>query len=162
MKYILLSVLASIFSFSNIVAQTYDQDGDHDHHAHHKNELGIANSPVYFVNEEEFAYGLHIHLVRNIGDSKFGLGFGYERIFDDHKHSTYGIVATYRPIERLSINASPGLTFEADESNALFAFHFESSYEYVLSDFHIGPVFELAYDPEDIHVSLGLHVGYGF
>jgi len=26
----------------------------------------------------------------------------------------------------------------------------------------IGPSSEFAYDPEDIHLSLGLHIGYGF
>lgn len=40
--------------------------------------------------------------------------------------------------------------------------HFEISYEFEFANFHIGPAMELAYDPEDFHLSLGLHLGYGF
>ena len=131
-------------------------------HDHHKNEFGVANSPVYFVNEKEFAYGLHLHYVRTISDSKFGIGLGYERIFDEHKHNTIGIVGSYRIVEGLSINASPGITFEGGGSEANFALHLETAYEWEVSDFHIGPSFEFAYDPEDYHISLGIHIGYGF
>ncbi len=101
-------------------------------------------------------------MYNNIGESKFGLGLGYERIFDEHKHNTAGIVGTYRPINRLSFNVSPGLTFEDGEPGGRFALHLESSYEYEIGNFHIGPAAEVAYDPEDYHFSLGLHVGYGF
>lgn len=63
------------------------------------------------------------------------------------------------------INLSPGITFEDEEgesSETNFALHFETSYEFEVKNFHIGPVFEVAYDPEDYHISLGLHVGFGF
>jgi hypothetical protein len=153
-----LALFTTIFS-SNLIAQTTEHSGIHDHH---KNEFGIANAPVYFIKEKVFAYGLHIHYLRNIPKSKFGIGLGYERIFDAHKHNTLGLVATYRPMDRLSINLSPGLTFEEEISNANFALHIETAYEFEINDFHIGPVFEFAYDPEDIHISLGLHIGIGF
>ena len=148
--------------FSTLVGfNSFSQEDDHDcNHEHHKNEIGVANSPVYFIKEKEISYGLHIHYVRNI--SKFGLGLGYERIFDEHKHSTYGIVLMYRPIERLSFNFSPGVSFEAESTSGIFAFHIESAYEFEINDFHIGPAFEFAYDAEDMHISLGLHIGYGF
>ncbi len=136
---------------------------DHENHDHHRNEIGIANSPVYFVKEKEFTYGLHIHYIYNIPNSQFGIGLGYERIFDEHKHQTYGIVGSYRPIDEWSINLSPGITFEGSETEeAAFAVHLETSYEFEINNFHIGPVLEFAYDPEDYHISLGLHVGYGF
>ncbi len=131
-------------------------------HEHHKNEIGIANAPVYFVKEQVFAYGLHLHFVRNIPKSKFGFGLGYERIFDQHKHNTFGLVGTYRPIENLNFNVSPGLTFEDGSSTGRFALHLETSYEWEIKNVHIGPAFEFAYDPEDYHISLGLHIGYGF
>lgn len=133
-----------------------------DNHEHHKNEIGIANSPVYFTKEKVFAYGLHFHYVRNITKTTFGLGIGYERIFDEHKHNTFGLVGTYRPIEGLSFNVSPGLTFEDENKTARFALHLETAYEWEIKNFHIGPVFEFASDPEDFHISLGLHLGYGF
>ncbi len=148
--------MPTLFSF-NIFAQTTEHSLDH-----HKNEIGVANSPVYFLKENLFAYGLHIHYVRNIAKSKFGLGLGYEKIFDEHNHKTFGIVATFRPIEKLSFNISPGFTIEDNNPKANFALHFETSYEYEIKNFHIGPAFEFAYDPEDFHISLGLHIGYGF
>jgi len=131
-------------------------------HEHHKNEIGFSLSPVYFLEEKEFATGLHVHYVRNIQKSKFGMGVGYERIFDQHKHNTFGIEAIYRPIEKLSFSFSPGLTVEDNNSTANFALHFETCYEFEIKELHIGPAFEFAYDIEDYHISLGIHIGYGF
>lgn len=143
-------------------AQATDQHDDHEHHLHHKNEIGVANSPVYFIKENVFAYGLHIHYTRTLSDSKFGLGVGYERIFDEHKHNTIGLVASYRLNEKISLNVSPGLTFEDGNSGSSFALHLEASYEFEINNFHLGPNLEFAYDPEDFHISLGLHLGFGF
>lgn len=157
-----LPFLASIFSLNIYAQATEHSDKELDNHEHHKNEIGMANSPVYFLKEKVFAYGLHIHYVHNIPKSKFGLGLGYERIFDIHKHNTFGFVASYRPIEKLNFIASPGLTFEDNNSQVNFALHLETSYEFEIRNFHIGPVFEIAYDPEDFHLSLGFHLGYGF
>ena len=161
-----LNLKLTVLIFSAMAyAPLYSQHADHEGHSahdHHKNEIGVANAPVYFVKEKEVAYGLHLHYVRNISHTKFGIGLGYERIFDEHKHNTYGLVFTYRPINRLTFNLSPGITSEDQEPDLNFALHFETSYEFEFHNFHIGPVFELAYDPEDIHISLGLHIGYGF
>ncbi len=143
------------------------QSEDHDHHLghqhqHYKNEVGVANMAVYFLKEKEVSYGLHLHWVHQLKESKFGVGLGYERIFDDHEHQTFGIVGAYRPFEGLTFAVSPGLTYEKEEKEGRFAFHAEAVYEFELGDFHVGPLFEVAYDPEDIHISLGLHIGYGF
>ena len=152
----------SLFFTLLVVAQDDEHADDHIHHDHHKNEIGVANALVYFANEEVTAYGLHIHYIRSIKETKFGFGLGYERIFDDHKHTTWGVVGSYRPIEGLTFVVSPGLMTEVGEAEVRFTFHFETSYEFEIGNFHIGPVAEIAYDPEDIHVSLGLHVGFGF
>ena len=138
-------------------------DPDHVHHDHHRNEIGIANSPVYFVKEKELAYGLHVHYLYYFKESRFGIGLGYERIFDQHKHNTFGIVGSYRLSDGWSVNVSPGITYEDEESSEKnFALHLESTYEFEFNNFHIGPVLEFAYDPEDYHISLGLHIGFGF
>jgi hypothetical protein len=161
MKSSTLLLFASLISL-HVFSQTDSHEG-HEHHKHHKNEIGIANSPVYFVKEKEISYGLHLHYVRNLSETKFGIGVGYERIFDDHEHTTFGIVGSYRPIDRWSINCAPGITYEHNEISELaFALHLETAYEWEIHNFHIGPVLELAYDPEDYHVSFGLHVGVGF
>lgn len=136
---------------------------DHEGHHHHHNEFGIANALVYFVKEEAFSYGLHLHYIRTIGETKFGLGVGFERIFDEHGHNTFGVVGSYRPIDPLTFIISPGLTIEdASSGEASFALHLESAYEFEFKNIHLGPVIEIAYDPEDIHISIGIHLGYGF
>lgn len=156
-------LITLLLTLSTLLAKAQADEHDEHHHHHHTNELGIANAPVYFVNEKELAYGLHLHYIRMKPHSPFGIGLGYERIFDDHGHNTFGIVGSYRPADRLVINLSPGITFEDGESDhSAFALHFETSYEWEINNFHIGPVLEVAYDPEDIHISLGLHIGIGF
>ncbi len=151
-----------VLLFGLITTSIYSQETEHEHD-HHKYELGVANSLVYFDGENKFAYGFHMHLVRNIIHSKFGYGIAYERIFDEHKHNTIGTVGIYNPIEPLHISITPGVSFEDSEPSDLkFAFHAEASYDFDLGDFHIGPLLEFAIDPEDYHISLGLHIGYGF
>ena len=163
MKIITFTILfMMILSSSLLLSQETDHIDKHIHHEHHNNEIGVAIAPVYFVKEKEFSYGLHMHYVHTIRNSKFGIGLGYEKIFDEHEHNTFGIVAVYRPINELSFNISPGLTFEKNKKNANFALHIETSYEFEVHNFHIGPVLEFAYDPEDIHISLGIHIGFGF
>ena len=134
----------------------------HEHH-HGKHEIGLANSLVYFVKEKEVAYGLHFHYMQQIGHSKFGWGLAYERVFDEHKHNTFGVVGSFRPIEPLSFSLSPGLSFEdAHPDEWHFSFHAETTYEFAINDFHIGPLLEFAVDPEDYHISFGVHFAYSF
>jgi len=129
---------------------------------HHKNEFGMANSPVYFLQSKEIAYGIHFHYTRHLGESKFGVGLAYERIFDEHKHNTFGAVLAFSPIEKWTLSASPGFTYEGLTKEIMPALHLETTYEFELGHFHIGPLFEFALDTEDQHLSLGLHLGYGF
>ena len=154
--------LLTLASFNLFAQSEVHYHNESDHPDHSKNEIGIANSPVYFVKEKIWAYGLHVHYVRSLSDTKFGVGLGYERIFDQHKHNTFGLIGSYRPIEPLSFSISPGITFEDEDPKANFAFHFETSYEFEVRNLHVGPVLEFAFDPEDVHISLGLHIGFGF
>ncbi len=123
----------------------------------------MAYSFVCFAKEKENAYGLHMHLVKNSNHSALGFGIAYERIFDEHKHNTIGLVGSYYLFESLHINLTPGVTFKDNEPlNMKFAFHAGTSYNSSVGNFHLGPMLELAFDPEDYHISIGLHMGYGF
>ena len=165
---IVFAILFLAFT-GHLSAQQHTADATHQHdpadheHDHHRNEVGIALAPVYFTNEEQFSFSLHLHYLRNLGESGFGLGLGYERIFDEHGHNTISLVGSYRPGEKLTFILSPGILFEDENPGDLvFAIHTEVSYEFAPGNLHIGPLFEVAVDPEDVHLSMGLHIGIGF
>lgn len=140
----------------------HEHEHEHENEHHHGHEIGASFGPVYFVNEAELSVSTHLHYVYNFQHTKFGVGLGYERIFDEHKHNFVGAELNYRPIHRLSLNLSPGIAFEGGQNNEKdFALHFETVYEFEFGAFHIGPVAEFAWHPEDIHVSIGVHIGLG-
>ena len=132
-----------------------------DHHEHvHKFEIGIANGLVYFLNEQEFSYGLHIHIVRVLGESHFAIGAGYERIFDEHGHNTVSGVISYLPVEGLALTVAPGIAF-TNTGSLEFSTHLEMTYEFEIKNFHVGPLVEWAIEPDEMHFTIGLHVGFG-
>ena len=67
----LLTLVVTVLSLNLPAQKIENSEKDLDNHEHHKNEIGIANSSVYFLKEKVFAYGLHIHYVRNIPNSSF-------------------------------------------------------------------------------------------
>jgi len=158
----LLVFLLSMISGNTLAQSTRDTTMNSDDHEHGKNEIAIAISAPYFVNEQKVSYSLHVHYIYNIPKTKFGIGAAYEAILLDPKHNTFGLVASYRPIEELSIILSPGVTFESNDSTPFFSMHTEVSYGFEVGKLHIGPALEFAYDPNDYHISLGLHLGFGF
>lgn len=155
-------VFATLLLFISVGLYAHEDNRKKTEHDHHQNEIGLANSIVYFIKDKSFANGLHFHFQRSIPNSKFGIGIGYERIFDIHQHNSIGLIGAYRPIENLSFNFSPGMTYEGYDKTVHFAFHVETTYEWEFKNFHLGPTIEFAYDLEDYHISLGIHIGYGF
>jgi len=142
--------------------ESKDSNVDADNHGHSKNEIAIAISAPYFINEEKLSLSLHLHYIYSIPNTKFGIGVSYEAIVLDPKHNTFGLVTTYSLLEHLSLALSPGVSFENGDSKAFFSLHGEISYGFEIGKLHIGPVLEYSYDPNDTHISLGLHVGFGF
>ncbi|MEN8157134.1 MAG: hypothetical protein ABFS10_09290 [Bacteroidota bacterium] len=159
-----LSILFLLHTGQGMVAQDHEHSlHDHEHHNHSKNEVGVANNLVFLGEEGAFAFGLHLHYVRNIGASRFGYGLGYEHIFDDHLHRNLGIIGSFIPIQHLILNVSPGITFIGrDKPEKSFALHLEANYEFEIGDFHMGPAVEYAYSGHGYHLSLGLHFAYAF
>jgi len=164
-----LFLLSLILLFTiPVLAQEHD-DHHHDEHSHHQihehkhvHEIGVSVAPIYFIRAEELSIATHIHYVYNFPQTKFGIGLGYERVFDEHKHNFVGVELNYRPVHRLTLNLSPGVAFEGDHTDHKeFALHFETVYEFEFGVFHLGPMLEMAYHPEDVHISLGIHIGLG-
>lgn len=157
-----ITVLFMIWATA-VQGQDYPPEEQGQHHDHYHNEFGIANSLVYLGTSNEFSYGLHFHYVHNIHETKFGFGLGYERIFDEHGHNTIGVIGSFRPVEHWGIHVSPGIAFEDTESDHMgFALHLETTYEFEVGPLHLGPLLEYAWDTEDYHISVGLHLGIGF
>lgn len=154
--YKLLFIFLLFYNFS--FSQENECSG---HMHHHHDEIGISNGIVYNFSEKEIAYGLHVHFVKNIKHTIFGLGIGYEKIFDEHNHNNVSLILQFRPINRLTFNLGPGINIETiNEIHP--ALHIETSYDFCLKNFHIGPVIEYSISTEDKHISFGLHIGKGF
>lgn len=156
----MILVFAAMLCSMNVVAQDFHEHEHEKEHKHHKNDIGIANSAVFLMGENEWAYGLDLHYIRNIKDSDFGLGVGVEKIFGEHNHTTIGVVGSYNIYEDWSINVTPGISFESDEVK--FNAHLETSYVFDISVFHIGPVISVASDFKETHLGFGIHIGFGY
>lgn len=133
-------------------------------HTHEREEIGVSSGAVYLINDKEWVYGMHVHYVyRAFNNQKFGVGFGYEHLFDEHKHDFVGIIGAYSPIQDLTFSVSPGITIEGEESKeSTFTTHFECVYEFKVKSFHIGPEIDLSYSSHHSHVGAGIHIAYGF
>lgn len=156
-----IKILLSLFVFSLITVSVKAQ---HEDHEHPRREIGFSNNAVYNVSEKETAYSIHVHFVRTLEKNEnFGVGLGYERIFDDHKHNAVSAIFIYRPIEHFSLNIAPGIIWLDSKKNSLKpAMHIEGLYEFELGHFHIGPLAGLGFNTEDLHVAVGLHLAIGF
>ena len=157
------SILLFNFSLLTFVGLSQSDSLSHHGHAHHHNEIGIANAIVFLAAEDEFAYGLHAHFLHAIAASNWSAGFSAERIFDDHRHQTFSLIIAFQPAEGFTLSAAPGWATEnGDFSKGQISLHIECTYELELGEFHIGPLAEVAYEPEGMHYALGLHLGFGF
>ncbi len=156
--------LVSIFIITSIFLYSQEHDHHDEHHHHPEYELGFSNGVVYNFSERELAYGIHTHFVKAISKSdKLGLGLGYERIFDDHKHNVVSVILLYRPVENFSVNFAPGVSWLATKSSSVKpSMHIEGLYEWQFGNFHLGPLVGIAFNTEDFHASIGLHLALGF
>jgi hypothetical protein len=126
--------------------------------------LGISGGVVYNFTEKEAAPGIHIHFIKTLSKSdKLGVGFGYEAIFDDHRHNALSFIIAYRPIDQFSLNLSPGISWlSTEKDSAKPSLHVEALYEWGIGIFHVGPLVGVASNFEDFHGSVGLHLAIGF
>jgi len=162
MRYFIL-----LTTFLAISLVSFSKEHNHEHkneHHHPELELGVSSGLVYNFTEKESAPGIHAHIIKTVSKSdKIGLGFGYEAIFDEHRHNAGSFIILYRPIEHLSFNFAPGISWlSTEEDSAKPSLHLEALYEWEFGNFHIGPLLGFASNFEDFHGSVGLHVAIGF
>lgn len=160
MKHFILITL-----FLLITTFLFSQEHDHMQEHHHPElEFGVSGGWVYNFTEKESAPGLHVHFVKTVSKTdKLGLGFGYEVIFDDHRHNSASLIFLYRPIDHLTFNIAPGISWlSTEKDSAKPSLHFEAVYEWEFGNFHVGPLLGVASNFEDLHGSVGLHLAVGF
>ena len=149
-----LSILTFVFCESN-----------HVHNHDHNNEFGIAIGLVPGHENEENSIGLHLHYIKGIGEhNDFGIGISLETIFDEHKHNSISIIATYHLANGFTIAYAPGILFieHEDGDEVEFTQHFEFYYEFELEKFHIGPQIDIGFEGNEVHYMLGVHFGIDF
>ncbi|MBW6536347.1 MAG: hypothetical protein K0B11_15160 [Mariniphaga sp.] len=164
MTRIILFSIFLLFSFF-VSAQDYQNQHEHEHPDLHKYHIGVGGTGAYLKGESGFAPGAHLHFIRQLGhQSRWGLGLGYEAIFDEHKHKGVNLLINYHPLKHLSFNVGPGIIFSEHEGETERkpAFHAEAVYEFIVGKFHIGPMAGFGSDKEETHFSVGVHVGLGF
>jgi len=156
---VLVFITASLISISG-----FSQDHEHKHH-HPVNEVGIALGAFFLDQEDEVRMGMHLHYIRAVAlNQKFGIGAGFETIFDEHQHYTVSLVFQYRIIGGWTVAYAPGILWvkEEGEFETQFAQHIETAYEFELGKFHIGPMAEVGFEKHGTHYMLGVHLGIGF
>jgi len=163
MRKLFLLMLIIVCPFIIVAREMHEYEHEHEHH-HPELEFGISGGFVYNFTEKEAAPGMHIHVIKALSKShKFGLGMGYEAIFDEHKHNAASLIIRYRPIDYISINIAPGISWLSSEKNsAKPSMHIEGIYEWEFGNFHLGPMLGVAFNREDVHASLALHFAWGF
>jgi len=158
LKYLIL------FTILNIAfIKSYGQNPSGGNPHNHKNEISVAAGVVPLLAENEITGGLHLHYTRAYG--KWGIGLAAETIFDEHRHYTFSVVAQYRIYKGWTLSYAPGLLIRKEGEGLYdqqFASHIETTYEFQIGDWHIGPVAEIGIEQVGVHYMGGIHLGYGF
>ncbi len=146
----------------------HDHDLGHEHAAHAGSgwELGVSTGYVHLRTEKEDALGLHLHLMKRLGQegpaSYFSLGGGLETIFATHEHySAMGSLGIH-PWRELVLTISPGVQWVKHEGDweSEYATHLEIAYGFNISPrLHLGPVIGYSKTKHDEHMMAGVHLG---
>lgn len=137
----------------------HGSDDPHDYH------IGVGIAATQVKGEKGPAPGVHLHLLRQLGEhNRWGLGFGYEAILDEHVHNGFNLLLNYRPAHFISFVAGPGVVLANHEGRTELkpALHTEAVFEFNVGGLHMGPMIGFGTDREESHFSLGIHIGFGF
>ncbi len=96
-------------------------------------------------------------------NSLFGIGIAAEVVFDEHKHYVVSALIPVHPTRELTLFIAPGIMFiDKERIERRFAIHFGVEYEFELEKIFLAPEFEFAVAGDDVHIMLGIHIGFGF
>lgn len=131
---------------------------------YYKHEIGAGMYPYKGTESDSYFVGFHVHYLYNYRMGKFGVGVGYEKLFDNLDHQSAMAMLAYRPFRHMTAILGPGITSFQVSGEQLYNFstHLELIYEWAWRNVHFGPSIEYTYDPDFSHYSIGLHVGLGF
>ncbi len=127
--------------------------------------ISLGLGPVYNLHEERFFPGLGFEFEQLLpfGDRRFGIGVAAEMAFDKHKHYVVSLLACYHPVEPLTLCLAPGvMLIDHDRFESRAALHFGVEYEFEVGGGSLAPSVEAAVSGDDVHLMLGVHVGFGF
>lgn len=140
-----------------------NENHKHEEHGHH---IGFLVGSVYNFTEEKIMLGLGVEYERVLPfwDGLFGIGLAGEIVFDEHKHYVISLLIPIHPVREFSLFVAPGIMFIDEEEGLVrrFAVHLGAEYEFELDKIFLAPEIGLALAEDDIHLMLGIHIGFGF
>ena len=133
----------------------------------HRNHIGFLVGSVYNFNEDKVVLGLGAEYERVLPfwNGLVGLGLATELVFDEHRHYVLSLLIPFHPVGDLTVFAAPGLLIVDTEESGIekrFAVHFGIEYEFELDKIFLAPEIELGFAGDDIHLMVGVHIGFGF
>lgn len=165
MKSLLIATAAAV-----VTLVPFDITRAADGHAHHGHdlsgaELGLLFGAVHLEEEDEYAFGVHAHLLYPLGDcpvlGHVSAGPGIEYLFADEEHYALMLTLAVNPWRNLVLAVAPGVQWaEHDgEKEAEYATHVEASYVIPFKDIDIGPVVDYSWTRDESHYMIGIHIG---
>ena len=151
-----------LFMTTRPLALCQEADPRHDEHVNH---LGFLIGPVYNLHEKSTLLGLGLEYERllPVWNSMLGIGMAAEMVFDEHRHYVISLLMCFHPVGPLTLSVAPGLMFidrNGTESHA--AIHLGAEYEFEVGKVSLAPTAEAGFAGDDVHLMLGLHIGFGF
>ena len=151
-----------VFGTAALRATGSPPDAGHEGHANH---LGLVIGPVRNLNENKTILGLGLEYERRLsaGNGLFGIGAAAEMVFDEHRHYVVSALVCFHPGGAWTLTAAPGILFiDQDGTEKRAAIHFAAEYEFELGRVSLAPEVSVGLAGDDVHLMLGLHIGFGF
>ena len=109
------------------------------------------------------AWGSEFERRLSVWNRLLGIGAAAEMVFDEHKHYVVSLLMCFHPAGPLTLSVAPGVMFiEGNGSESRAAIHFGAEYEFEVGKTSLAPVAEIGFAGDDVHLMLGLHIGFGF